>query len=93
MQYDEHTNFNENNITTYLAELEEFIASLITYQAYQAGDPNAAISSVPLEYLEEKHHIKHDLGIEMPGDTSTIADLDKETADESKETTMAPNMK
>ena len=29
----------------------------------------------------------------MPGDTSTIADLDKETADENKETSMAPNMK
>jgi hypothetical protein len=29
----------------------------------------------------------------MPGDTSTIAELDKETADESQETKTAPNMK
>ena len=28
--YDEHTHFTEQNITTYLAELEEYISSLIT---------------------------------------------------------------
>jgi uncharacterized coiled-coil DUF342 family protein len=39
MQYDEHTQFNENNVTIYLAELEEYISSLITYSAFQNGDP------------------------------------------------------
>jgi len=34
MQYDEHTSFNENNVTIYLAELEEYISSLITYAAF-----------------------------------------------------------
>jgi hypothetical protein len=33
MQYDNQTQFNENNITLYLAELEEYFASLITYMA------------------------------------------------------------
>jgi hypothetical protein len=33
MQYDDQTQFNETNITQYLAELEEYIASLIAYMA------------------------------------------------------------
>jgi hypothetical protein len=51
MPYDDHTLFNENNIILYLAELEEYISSLITYVAFKRDDPNAAISSVPLERL------------------------------------------
>ncbi len=51
MTYDETTLFNENNIIMYLAELEEYISSLITYVAFKRDDPNAAISSVPLEKL------------------------------------------
>ena len=51
MTYDENTLFNENNIIMYLAELEEYISSLITYVAFKRDDPNAAISSVPLEKL------------------------------------------
>lgn len=51
MTYDENTIFNENNIIMYLAELEEYISSLITYVAFKRDDPNAAISSVPLEKL------------------------------------------
>lgn len=34
MKYDEMTQFNENNITNYLAELEEHISNLITYRAF-----------------------------------------------------------
>lgn len=33
MQYNEETQFNENNITMYLAELEEYFATLIAYLA------------------------------------------------------------
>jgi hypothetical protein len=51
MTYDENTNFNESNVIMYLAELEEYISSLITYVAFKRDDPNAAISSVPLEKL------------------------------------------
>ena len=32
-QYDEDTQFNENNVTMYLTELEEYISSFITYLA------------------------------------------------------------
>ena len=35
MHYDEDTQFKENNVTLYLAELEEYISSLITYLAYK----------------------------------------------------------
>lgn len=51
MIYDDNTQFNENNIIPYLAELEEYISALITFVAYKRDDPNAAISSVPLEKL------------------------------------------
>jgi hypothetical protein len=51
MSYDENTLFNESNITMYLAELEEYISSLITFVAFKRDDPNAAISSVPLDKL------------------------------------------
>jgi hypothetical protein len=33
MQFDDSTQFNENNITLYLSELEEYFATLIAYQA------------------------------------------------------------
>ena len=45
--------FTENNIVQYLAELEEYISSLITYTAFKKDDKNAAISSIPLEKLNE----------------------------------------
>jgi hypothetical protein len=80
MQYDQHTYFNESNITTYLAELEEHFCSLITYQAYQNGDPHAAISTIPLETLEEKHYQRTDVNIEPPGDNSTNAEIEDENA-------------
>lgn len=35
MQYDEDTQFNENNVTIYLSELEEYISLLITFMAYR----------------------------------------------------------
>jgi len=52
---------NENNVISYLAEVEEHIASLITYVAYQKGDPNAAISSLPLDLLTKKEDIREKL--------------------------------
>lgn len=51
MSYDEGFVFTENNIVQYLAELEEYICSLITYSAFKRDDPNAAISAIPLEKL------------------------------------------
>lgn len=64
--YDDQTQFNENNITNYLAELEEYISSLITIIAYQREDPNAAISSVPLENMNQKDFYKKEMQIDAP---------------------------
>ena len=74
MQYDQHTQFNESNITSYLAELEEYIFSLITYQAYQQGDPNAAISSVPLDQLHRKEFEWRKLEIDCPTDVTRVGE-------------------
>jgi hypothetical protein len=35
MQYDEDTTFNENNVVSHLAELEEYISLFITYMAFK----------------------------------------------------------
>jgi hypothetical protein len=51
MNYDDGIYFTENNIVQYLAELEEYISSLITYTAFKRDEPNAPISSIPLEKL------------------------------------------
>ena len=69
MTYDENTVFNENNIVQYLAEVEEYISSLITYVAVKRDDPNAAISSVPLEKLNNKEFNKKEWAIDAPVDT------------------------
>lgn len=63
MPYDENTQFNENNIIQYLAELEEYISSLITYVAVKHEDPNAAISSVPLDKLNQKEFNKNIIAV------------------------------
>ena len=68
MSYDDGINFTENNIVTYLAELEEYISSLITYTAFKKDDPNAPISSIPLENLNAKDHNKKVMTIEPPTD-------------------------
>lgn len=49
--YDSDTAFNETNITNYLAELEEYIAFLVTVVAAEKEDPNAAISMIDIENL------------------------------------------
>lgn len=82
MQYDEHTVFTENNITLYLAEVEEYISSLITYVAHKKGDPNAAISSVPLGVLNYKDFTKREMTIDAPNiDTTVIKTADGEEED------------
>jgi len=42
----------------YLAELEEYISSLITYTAFKNEKPDAAISYIPLEKLVPKDYNK-----------------------------------
>jgi hypothetical protein len=54
MQYDTDTQFNEQNVTLYLAELEEYSSMLITYLAYKNEMPDAAVSALSLEAMVEK---------------------------------------
>ena len=75
--YDEHTVFTETNITTYLAELEEYIASLITYTAHKMGDPNASTSSVPFGNLNNKDWLARDMAID-PAFDITVQTADQE---------------
>jgi hypothetical protein len=65
MQYDEDTMFNENNVTVYLAELEEYISLLITYMAYKQDDPEAATSSLSLEKMALKEFDKGPINVKI----------------------------
>ena len=65
MSYEEGFVFNESNIVAYLAELEEYVSSLITYVAFKRDDPNAAISAIPLEKLTQKDFHKKDLAVRI----------------------------
>ena len=66
MNYEDGIQFTENNIVSYLAELEEYISSLITYTAFKRDEPNAAISSIPLDKLEVKEFGKRTIAIDAP---------------------------
>ena len=66
MNYGDGIVFTENNIVSYLAELEEYISSLITYMAFKSDKDNAATSAIPLEQLNEKKFGQRDLEIDAP---------------------------
>ena len=68
MNYEDGIHFTENNIVSYLAEVEEYISSLITYTAFKRDEPNAAISSIPLEKLNQKDFAKKNVAIDPPVD-------------------------
>lgn len=82
-QYDEDTQFNENNVISYLAELEEYISLFITYLAYKQENPDAAISSLSLEKMAIKEFDKDKLNIEAPNSNDIgMMNDDMETEDE-----------
>jgi hypothetical protein len=58
MQYDEGTQFNENNVTLYLAELEEFVSNFITFLAQREKNPDAPISALSLDVMANKEFDK-----------------------------------
>lgn len=66
MSYEEGTAFTQNNILSFLAELEEYISSLITYVAFKRDEPHAAISAIPLEKLNKKDWDKKESPKEAP---------------------------
>jgi vacuolar-type H+-ATPase subunit I/STV1 len=82
-QYDEDTQFNENNVISYLAELEEYISLFITYLAYKQENPDAAISSLSLEKMAIKEFDKDKLIIDAPNSNDIgMMNDDMETEDE-----------
>lgn len=66
MQYDDDLQFNENNVTMYLAELEEYIAHYITYLATREKNPDAPISALSLDNMANKEFDKGQITIDAP---------------------------
>ena len=81
MNYENSIVFTENNIVAYLAELEEYISSLITYMAFKRDEPNAATSAIPLEQLNDKKFGQRDLEIEPPPSMPYKGENDKDYED------------
>jgi hypothetical protein len=79
MQYDEDVQFNENNVTLYLSELEEYVSKFINFLAMREKNPDAPISALSLEAMEIKVFNKDAPKIEAP-DAKDFFD-DDETAE------------
>ena len=80
MQYDSDTVFNENNVTFYLSELEEYISNFITYLAQREKNPDAPISALPLDSMANKDFDKAQAAIEVPS-AHDFANVDDETTE------------
>lgn len=83
MSYEEGTTYNETNVIQYLAELEEYISSLITYAAFRKEEPFAAISAIPFEKLNKKDFEKQNkYAVDAPTTTQFEGGPDANAADE-----------
>ena len=82
MHYDADTQFNEQNVTMYLAELEEYSSMLITYLAYKNEMPDAAVSALSLDQMIEKNKEDGPLHIDAPSSNDVNVAEDAETEDE-----------
>lgn len=84
MQYDEGTQFNENNVTLYLAELEEYISNFITFLAQREKNPDAPISALSLDSMSNKEFEKGPMAIDnIPNSNSFNNNFeDDQTAEE-----------
>lgn len=91
MSYEEGTTFNETNVIQYLAELEEYISSLITYAAFKREEPFAAISAIPFEKLNKKDFEKTKLNVDAP--TSTHIEGEQKEVKEGREDEAIVNSK
>jgi hypothetical protein len=58
MQYHEDVPFNENNVTQYLSELEEYVSSFITFLASRSKQPYPSIQALPLDTMGVKDFSK-----------------------------------
>ena len=54
MPYNDGTEFNEKNVTQYLAELEEHISNFIIFVAQREKNPDAPISAISLDQIPLK---------------------------------------
>ena len=63
MTYDNDSQFNENNVTHFLSEIEEYVTHLITYLAHREKNADAPISALALENVAEKEFDKGPLTI------------------------------
>lgn len=81
-QYDEDTQFNENNVTMYLTELEEYISQFVTYLAQREKNPDAHISALPLDIMTKKDFFAEPIAIEAPNITDFVSMEDETNADE-----------
>ena len=80
--YDGDTQFNEQNVTLYLSELEEYSSMLITYLAYKNEMPDAAVSALSLEQMVEKDKDAGPIHIEAPSSHDVNVAEDAETEDD-----------
>jgi len=80
MQYDEDTVFNENNVTLFLSELEEYISCFITFLAQREKNPDAPISALSLDNMANKDFDKVTGAIEVPS-AHDFDNLDADTTE------------
>ena len=80
MNYDEDTVFNENNVTLYLSELEEYISAFITYLAQREKNPDAPISALSLDAMANKEFDKGAIVIDAPA-AHDFANVEDETTE------------
>lgn len=84
-EYNEHTQFTDNNVTLYLAEIEEMINKLIVENAKSIGDPCAFIAPLPLSSLPVIDWQKGDMALDEhydPRDGAQTVDEEENFVDE-----------
>ena len=83
MQYHEDVQFNENNVTLYLSELEEYIAHFITFLAQRSKTSYPSIQALPLDSIGIKDFSKGQIQIDtsMPAEYAHIVE-DADTEDD-----------
>lgn len=82
MQYDDDVTFNENNVTMYLTELEEYISAFITYLAHREKNPDAPISALSLDNMTNKEFDKGAIAIDAPNAHDFVAMEDDTTVED-----------
>ena len=81
-QYDDDTQFNENNVTMYLTELEEYVSSFITYLAQREKHTDAHVSALPLDIMTSKDFKADPIAIDAPNATDFVSMEEDTNADD-----------